>query len=41
MGQRGRALVEERYSWAHVAEQMHAVYAWLLGQGPRPDCVRD
>jgi glycosyltransferase involved in cell wall biosynthesis len=41
MGHRGRALVEERYSWGHVAEQMHAVYAWLLGQGPRPDCVVD
>lgn len=41
MGERGRALVEREYSWAHVAEQMHDVYVWLLGQGPRPDCVRD
>ena len=40
MGRRGRALVAERYSWEHVAEQMRAVYAWLLGEGERPGCVR-
>jgi glycosyltransferase involved in cell wall biosynthesis len=40
MGRRGRALVAERYSWEHVAEQMRAVYAWLLGEGGRPECVR-
>lgn len=39
MGQRGRALVETAYSWAHVAEQMESVYSWLLGQGTKPDCV--
>ncbi len=39
MGARGRALVEQHYSWAHVADEMAAVYAWLLGQGERPDCV--
>ena len=40
MGRRGRALVAKRYSWEHVAEQMRAVYAWLLGEGERPGCVR-
>ena len=40
MGRRGRALVAERYSWEHVAEQMRAVYAWLLGEGERPGCVQ-
>jgi glycosyltransferase involved in cell wall biosynthesis len=39
MGQRGRELVERKYSWQRVAADMKAVYAWLLGQGERPDCV--
>ena len=39
MGRRGRRLVEERFTWPRVAEQMHRVYRWLLGDGPRPDCV--
>jgi glycosyltransferase involved in cell wall biosynthesis len=39
MGQRGRDLVERKYSWDHVAEEMASVYRWLLGQGPRPDCI--
>ena len=39
MGQRGRKLVETTYSWEHVAEQMGAVYGWLLGQGEKPDCI--
>lgn len=39
MGQRGRKLVEAKYSWPAVAEQMAAVYRWLLGQETRPDCV--
>jgi glycosyltransferase involved in cell wall biosynthesis len=36
MGQRGRALVESKYSWRRVATEMKSVYAWLLGQGDRP-----
>lgn len=39
MGRRGRALVEQRYSWDHAAEAMAAAYAWLLGRGERPACV--
>ena len=39
MGQRGRALVERRFTWARVAEQMHHVYRWMLGEADRPDCV--
>jgi len=39
MGRRGRTLVEERFSWPRVAEQMHCVYQWLLGDAARPDCV--
>ena len=40
MGQRGRTLVEERFTWPRVAEQMHAVYRWALGEREQPDCVR-
>jgi glycosyltransferase involved in cell wall biosynthesis len=40
MGERGRRLVESRYSWRGVAEQMHATYRWLTGDGDRPRCVR-
>lgn len=39
MGRRGRAYVEEKLSWAHVAAEMKAVYAWMLGQGKRPASV--
>jgi poly(glycerol-phosphate) alpha-glucosyltransferase len=41
MGERGRRLVEERFSWPRVAERMVCVYNWKLGTGPRPDCVRE
>jgi 2-polyprenyl-6-hydroxyphenyl methylase/3-demethylubiquinone-9 3-methyltransferase len=40
MGRRGRALVAERYSWEHVAEQVRAFYAWLIGRQSRPSCIR-
>lgn len=39
IGRRGRQLVEERFTWPRVAEQMHAVYDWLLGRGPLPAFV--
>lgn len=41
MGARGRRLLEQRFSWPRVAEQMVGVYRWLLGGGPRPDCVQE
>jgi poly(glycerol-phosphate) alpha-glucosyltransferase len=40
MGQRGRSLVEDRFTWPQVAAQMKEVYEWVLGGGPQPDCVR-
>jgi glycosyltransferase involved in cell wall biosynthesis len=40
MGLRGRRLVEEKYAWPGIAKQMVAVYEWVLGGGPPPECVR-
>lgn len=40
MGARGKAFVDAAYSWQQVAQQSVAVYRWLCGSGPRPDCVR-
>lgn len=41
MGERGRRLVGSKYTWPRVAEQMKAVYEWMLGLGPKPECVLD
>jgi len=41
MGARGRRLVEERFSWPRVAQQMVGVYNWMLGTGPIPECLRE
>jgi glycosyltransferase involved in cell wall biosynthesis len=35
IGERGRALVQSRYTWSVVGKQMAEVYQWVLG-GPRP-----
>jgi glycosyltransferase involved in cell wall biosynthesis len=40
MGEHGRQLVEQKYTWPAAANQMVAVYHWLLRQGPKPDCVQ-
>ena len=39
MGARGRALVEQRFTWEAVAEKMAAVYEWVSGSGRVPDYV--
>lgn len=39
MGQRGRRLVETKYSWAQIGRDMRAVYEWVCGVGPRPECI--
>ena len=39
MGKAGRELVERDYTWPRIASQMHEVYRWILGTGPRPQCV--
>ncbi len=40
MGCNGRRLVEEHYQWQRIARAMTEVYDWILGRGPRPDCVQ-
>jgi len=40
MANRGRALVETKFSWPEIARQVHAVYEWILGRRPRPESVR-
>ena len=40
MGVAGRTLVENRFTWDRVATQMKEVYAWMLGGGEKPSCVR-
>ncbi len=37
MGTRGRRLAEECFAWPKIAESFHAVYQWILGQGPQPE----
>jgi glycosyltransferase involved in cell wall biosynthesis len=39
MRDRGFRLVQERFAWPPVAASMRTVYAWVLGQGTKPDCV--
>ena len=39
MGRRGREWVEAKFAWPAIAAQMRAVYEWMLGQGPKPECV--
>lgn len=39
MGVRGRNYVQ-RYDWDHIARETLAVYQWVIGGSPRPDCVR-
>lgn len=39
MGERARQLVESKYTWPRVAEQMKSVYEWMLSDGERPNCV--
>ena len=39
MGLRGRALVENKFSWEQAAREMAAVYRWILAGGTPPDCV--
>jgi len=39
MGDQGRRLVVERFTWPTVAASMRSVYSWVLGRSPMPACV--
>ena len=39
IGQRGRRLVEDRFTWERTASEMCRVYAWLSGGGSPPASV--
>lgn len=39
MGENGRKLVEAKYTWPAIAEQMKAAYEWVLQGGERPEGV--
>jgi poly(glycerol-phosphate) alpha-glucosyltransferase len=39
MGDRGRRLVERRFSWPRIGREMRRVYEWVLGDAPMPACV--
>lgn len=40
MGRRGRQWALAAFTWPAIAEAMRDTYLWLLGRGPRPDCVQ-
>ncbi len=39
IGQSGRKLVEEKFTWPEVASSVHAVSRWLVYGDPMPSCV--
>lgn len=39
LGRRGRELVAREFSWQQAADKMKAAYQWVLGSGPKPDCI--
>ncbi len=39
MGRKGRQLVVAEHSVTAAADKMVAVYDWIVGQAPRPECV--
>jgi glycosyltransferase involved in cell wall biosynthesis len=39
MGNRGRNLVETKFSWLRIGEQMRSVYEWVLGGGQLPEVI--
>jgi poly(glycerol-phosphate) alpha-glucosyltransferase len=39
MGVHGWDLVNRKFTWPRVADEVHSVYRWLVGGGPSPACV--
>jgi glycosyltransferase involved in cell wall biosynthesis len=41
LGQTGRALVEQKYTWEQQAQRLAEVYRWIAGGGESPEAVRE
>ncbi|MDR9405217.1 MAG: glycosyltransferase [Halothece sp. Uz-M2-17] len=41
MGQRGRMLIESKYTWKETTEQLLELYHWMLRQGEKPSSLID
>lgn len=41
LGQAGRALVEQKYTWDQQARRLAEVYGWMAGGGETPEAVRE
>jgi glycosyltransferase involved in cell wall biosynthesis len=39
VGQKGRSLVEEKFTWKRIARDMRSVYEWVIGSRSIPDWV--
>ena len=39
MGERGREWMLREFDWRVVGEQFASAYAWLLGNGPKPEFI--
>lgn len=39
IGQNGRRLVEQDFTWDKVSDEFAAVYRWMLAAGPKPDSI--
>ncbi|ERT08182.1 glycosyl transferases group 1 family protein [Lyngbya aestuarii BL J] len=39
MGDKGRIMVEKKYSWGVIAEEMSKVYHWILGEDNYPSSI--
>lgn len=38
MGENGKKLIDEQYTWANIAQSMISVYHWMVYGGPKPQC---
>jgi len=39
LGSNGYQLIQEKFTWARVSEQMAEVYEWILAEKKKPDCI--
>jgi len=39
MGGKGQSLVQSKFTWPGVANELHTAYKWLLGSGAKPACL--